>query len=153
MICNIISNREKRGDVGVFCIGPDMKSAFASAGMAPLLHRIQIRTQESEWGPNVDIGETPEEIFVVAEFTGVKKEDIKVTKEDDIITISGNKKKEKEGESASGGLEEINHGNFSRSFMLPENVDKEKIKAEFKDGILKIRMPKKEKVSKTVEVN
>ena len=143
MICNIISNREKRGDVGVFCIGPDMKSAFASAGMAPV-------PQESEWGPNVDIGETPDEFFVVAEFTGVKKEDIKVTKEDDIITISGNKKKEKEGEYL---LEEINHGNFSRSFMLPKEVDKEKIKAEFKDGILKIRMPKKEKVNKTVEVN
>lgn len=143
MICNIISNRKKRGDVGVFCIGPDMKSAFASAGMAPM-------PQESEWGPNVDIGETPEEIFVVAEFTGVKKEDLKVTKEDDIITISGNKKKEKEGEYL---LEEIKQGDFSRSFMLPENVDKEKIQAEFKDGILKIRMPKKEKVSKTVEVN
>jgi len=143
MICNVISNREKKGDVGVFCIGPDVKSAFGSAGMAPL-------PQESEWGPNVDIGETTEEIFVVAEFTGVKKEDIKVTKEDDIITISGNKKKEKEGEYL---LEEIKQGDFSRSFMLPENVDKEKIKAEFKDGILKIRMPKKEKVrSKTVEV-
>jgi len=143
MICNIISNREKRGDVGIFCIGPDMKSAFASAGMAPL-------PQESEWGPNVDIGETKDEIFVVAEFPGMKKEDIKVTKEDDILSITGNKKKEKEGEYL---LEEINHGSFSRSFMLPENVDKEKIKAEFKDGILKIRMPKKEKVSKTVEVN
>jgi len=143
MICNIISNREKRGDVGVFCIGPDMKSAFASAEMAPL-------PQESEWGPNVDIGETKDEIFVVAEFPGMKKEDIKVTKEDDILSITGNKKKEKEGEYL---LEEINHGNFSRSFMLPENVDKEKIKAEFKDGVLKIRMPKKEKVSKTVEVN
>ncbi len=143
MICNIISNREKRGDVGVFCIGPDVKSAFGSAGMAPL-------PEESEWGPNVDIGETPEEIFVVAEFPGMKKEDIKVTKEDDILSITGNKKKEKEGEYL---LEEINHGNFSRSFMLPENVDKERIKAEFKDGILKIRMPKKEKVSKTVEVN
>jgi HSP20 family protein len=143
MICNIISNREKRGDVGVFCMGPDMKSAFASAGMAPL-------PQESEWGPNVDIGETPDEFFVVAEFTGVKKEDLKVTKEDDVITISGNKKKEKEGEYL---LEEIKQGDFSRSFMLPENVDKEKIQAEFKGGILRIRMPKKEKVSKTVEVS
>jgi HSP20 family protein len=143
MICNIISNREKRGDVGLFCMGPDMTSAFVSAGMAPL-------TQESEWGPNVDIGETPDEFFVVAEFTGVKKEDLKVTKEDDVITISGNKKKEKEGEYL---LEEIKQGDFSRSFTLPENVDKEKIMAEFKDGVLKIRMPKKEKVSRTVEVN
>jgi len=142
MICDIIVNQGKRGDLGLYCVKPEVKS-YGSVGMAPL-------PEEAEWGPAVDVGETDEEIFMVAEFPGVKKEDLKVTQEEDVISIQGNKKKEEDGDYL---LEERNQGYFQRSFILPKEVDKGKIKAEFKDGILKIRMPKKEKVrSRKIEV-
>jgi len=137
MICDIIVKQGKRGDAGFFCVKPEVK-------MAPL-------PEEAEWGPDVDVGETDEVIFMVAEFPGVKKEDLKVIQEKDVISIQGNKKKEKDGKYL---LEERNQGYFQRSFILPREVDNEKIKAEYKDGILRIRMPKKEKAkTRKIEVN
>ena len=96
-----------------------------------------------EWSPSADISETEKEYLIRAELPGVKKEDVKVTIEDGVITISGERKYEKEHKDEKTHRVESFYGQFSRSFSVPDNVDVEAIRAEAKDGILKVRLPKR----------
>ncbi|MDD3626642.1 MAG: Hsp20/alpha crystallin family protein [bacterium] len=97
------------------------------------------------WNPSVDISETDNAILVKAEIPGVGKDDIDVTLHDDIITIRGEKKEEKREEKENCLLLERTYGKFQRSFRLPSEVDPNKIKASFKDGILNLELPKSER--------
>jgi len=96
------------------------------------------------WSPDVDISETVEAIFVSAEVPGIKKEDIHISVQDNILTIKGEKKQEKETKGENYHRVERCHGAFQRSFNLPAVVDSSKVKASYKDGVLKIELPKKE---------
>jgi HSP20 family protein len=98
--------------------------------------------------PSVDIYEEGDEIVVKSELPGIKKEDIDVTLTDDKITISGEKKKEEKVERKDYYSLERSYGSFSRSFRLPVEVQTAKARAEFKDGVLEIRIPKTEKARK-----
>lgn len=94
---------------------------------------------------DVDIYEDENNIVVKAELPGVNKEDISVSLTEDTLTISGKKTEEKKIEKENYYRKEIRSGSFSRSFTLPCAVDKEKVKASYKNGILEIVLPKAEK--------
>lgn len=98
------------------------------------------------WMPAVDVRETNDEVHVTAELPGMKSEDVTVTLENGVLSISGEKKQEfQEGkEEADYYLFERRYGRFERSFTLPRTVNADHIKARFEDGVLTIRLPKAE---------
>ena len=107
----------------------------------------------AEWSPLVDISEDEKEYLVKAELPEIKKEDVKLTVQDDVLCISGERKYEKEEKGKKYHRMERAYGSFMRSFTLPEDADGSKVAAEYKDGILKVHLPKSEKAKpKSIEV-
>jgi HSP20 family protein len=107
----------------------------------------------TEWMPPVDISEDDKEYTLKAELPWMSKEDVKVTVENGVLSITGERKEEKEAKDKKYYRVERSYGSFIRSFTLPEGALADKISAEFKDGILKLHLPKDEKAkSKTVDV-
>ncbi len=105
------------------------------------------------WSPRVDISETDDEYIVRAEVPGVSKDDIKVTIKENVLTISGEKKQEKETKNENFHRIERVYGSFSRTFTLPGAVKVDKVEAKFKDGVLTIKLPKVEETkAKEIEV-
>jgi HSP20 family protein len=107
----------------------------------------------TEWSPLVDIEENEKEYVVKAELPEIKKEDVKVTVENDVLTIAGERKFEKEEKGKKYHRVERSYGSFGRSFTLPEDADGTKVSADYKDGVLRIHLPKSEKAKpKAIEV-
>ncbi len=107
----------------------------------------------AEWAPLVDITEDEKEYLIKAELPEVKKDDVKVSVQDGILTISGERKSEKEEKNKKFHRVEWAYGSFSRSFTLPEDADADKVAGDFKDGVLKVHVPKSEKAKpKKIEV-
>lgn len=107
----------------------------------------------ADWAPSVDISETDQEFHVKAELPGVKKDDVKVTLENGVLTLQGERKEEREEKGRKFHRMERSYGQFIRSFTLPDLVDDTKVKAEFKDGVLHLHLPKSEKAKpKAIEV-
>lgn len=107
----------------------------------------------AEWSPLVDISEDEKEYTIKAELPDVKKEDIKLNVHDDVLTITGERKYEKEEKGKKYHRIERAYGSFMRSFTLPEDADGSKVAAEYKDGLLKVHLPKSEKAKpKAIEV-
>lgn len=107
----------------------------------------------AQWAPSVDIVEDDKEWLVKADLPEVKREDVKVTVENGVLTINGERKIEKEEKDKKYHRIERSYGNFLRSFTLPDAADGSKVNAEFKDGVLKVHLPKTEKARpKSVEV-
>ncbi|PLY06823.1 MAG: heat-shock protein [Desulfuromonas sp.] len=104
----------------------------------------QLMNRNADWAPRVDISETDEKFIVKAEVPGIQREDIKINIEDHVLTIQGENKQEKEEKGEQFHRVERYYGSFSRSFSLPENVAEEKIEANFKDGLLTLKIPKTE---------
>jgi HSP20 family protein len=98
----------------------------------------------TQWAPSVDIIEDDKEWLVKADLPEVKKEDVKVTVENGVLTITGERKFEKEEKDKKYHRIERAYGNFLRSFTLPDAADGAKVNAEFKDGVLKVHLPKSE---------
>lgn len=96
------------------------------------------------WTPAVDIYETDDAIILEAELPGMNEKDIDVRVEDNVLTIKGERKIEQERKEENYYRMERYYGTFQRSFTLPSNLETDKIKAEYKKGILKVVMPKKE---------
>jgi len=110
----------------------------------------------ADFTPAVDISEKDKEYLVKAQLPGVKKDDVKVEFLNGVLTVSGERKFEKEDKTEKTHRIESAYGAFTRSFVIPEDVLTEKIDAEFKDGILLVRLPKtdiKKPATKTVKVN
>ncbi len=99
----------------------------------------------SDWAPSVDIGENDKEYVVKAELPEVKKEDIEVNVEDGTLSITGERRVEKEETGMKFHRVERSYGRFERSFSLPDQADADKITSEYKDGILTIHLPKNPK--------
>ena len=99
-------------------------------------------SEPSRWWPQVDVSEAPEQFILHAEIPGMDKKDIKITLQDNVLTLSGEKKLEREDKERNYHLLERSHGQFSRSFTLPSKVDDGKIKASFRNGVLEIELPK-----------
>jgi HSP20 family protein len=107
----------------------------------------------ADWTPSVDISESEGEYQIKAEIPDVKKDDVKVTLEDGVLTIQGERKYEKEEKGKKYHRIERSYGSFVRTFSLPDVIDEEKVKAEFKDGVLNLHLPKSEKAKpKAIEV-
>ncbi len=98
----------------------------------------------AEWMPLVDIAEDEREYLITAELPEVKKEDVKVTMENGILTVTGERKFENEEKNRRWHRVERSYGSFARSFALPDDGDAAKVKAGFKDGILKVHVAKSE---------
>lgn len=109
--------------------------------------RPRMRGME-ELSPTVDIFEESNDVVVKAELPGIKKEDIDVKVTGNTITISGEKKKEEKVEKKDYYRMESSYGSFTRVFSLPSEVQTDKVKAQYKDGILEIRIPKTEEAKK-----
>jgi len=119
--------------------------------------RLSNGAQESmaiaEWTPSVDIAEDDKEWVIKADLPEVKKEDVKVTVENGVLRITGERKLEKEEKGRKYHRVEWSYGSFLRSFVLPDGADGSKVNADFKDGVLKVRLPKNEKARpKAIEV-
>jgi HSP20 family protein len=95
-----------------------------------------------EWSPSVDISETGEEYLIRAALPAVKKEDVQVTVDDGMLTLSGERRQKEEQQDEKFHKVETYYGSFARSFALPDAVDQAAIRAESKDGVLTIHVPK-----------
>ena len=102
--------------------------------------------REGFWAPVVDIEEDNESIMVKAEIPGMKKDDIKVSVQGNMLTITGERKQESEIKDKTYHRVERSYGKFSRTISLPTDVETDKVKASYKDGILNITLPKPEAV-------
>lgn len=106
-----------------------------------------------DWAPVVDISETDQEYLIKAEIPEVKREDVKVSVENGVLTMQGERKQEKEEKGKKFHRVERYYGSFLRTFTVPDNVDDTKVRAEFKDGVLNVHLPKTEKAKpKAIDV-
>jgi len=106
---------------------------------------FQTEAFNQAWVPAVDIYETDShEVVIKAELPDVKKEDIGVTVENNVLTLTGERKQEQSTKSEQFQRIERRFGHFSRSFTLPTSVDAGQIAASYKDGVLTIRLPRRE---------
>ena len=102
------------------------------------------------WSPAVDISELSDSYSIYAELPGIKKDDVKITMNDNIITVRGEKKNESEKKGGTFSRIERSYGVFERSFTLPAAVKSDAIEARYNDGILTINLPKKEEAKEKV---
>ncbi len=101
----------------------------------------------------VDISEDEDAFHIEAEMSGVKKADISLGVEEDVLTIKGERKQESEEQKKDYHRIERTHGSFSRSFNLGEMIDQEKIEASFEEGVLHVTLPKAQQIRKTTEIS
>ena len=107
----------------------------------------------ADWAPAVDIQETDKEFVIKAELPEVKKEEVKVSIKDGVLTIEGERKLEKEDKSKKFHRVERFYGKFVRSFTMPENTDDKSVRADFKEGVLNVHIAKTEAAKpKAIEV-
>ena len=109
--------------------------------------------QSAAWSPVVDIEESAEAYTIRAELPGLSKEKVKVTVENGVLTLSGERDLERRVETKTFHRVERSHGKFTRSFTLPDDVDPESVAANIKDGLLEIQIIKREEaLPKSIEV-
>jgi HSP20 family protein len=133
----------------------DLQGRFAKLfGLTPArIANAEEALTVAEWVPSVDITEDDKEYLVKADLPEVKKEDVKVTVQNGVLAITGERKFEKEEKGKKYHRIERSYGNFLRTFTLPDGADGSKVNAEFKDGVLKVHLPKSEKAEpKAIEV-
>ena len=95
----------------------------------------------ADWSPEVDISEDDHGYLIKADLPEMKKDDVRVTVEDGILSVSGERKCQKEDQKKKFHRIERSFGTFRRSFTLPEDADSTKVTAEFRDGVLKVHLP------------
>lgn len=106
------------------------------------------------WSPRLDVKETKDEIQVKADLPGMKKEDIEVSVDNGVLTISGERKSESDKEEGGWRRIERSYGSFQRSVALPRSADAAKVKADYKDGVLSVVLAKHEgSKPRTISIN
>lgn len=109
--------------------------------------------QSSNFAPRVNINESEESVILTFELAGMSDDEIQVALENNVLTVSGERKFEREDKEAGCVRNEITTGSFSRSFTLPQTVDTEKVVADYRNGLLTISMERKEEAKpKKIEV-
>ncbi len=114
-----------------------------------LFGRSKVETDQdilsmNDWTPSTDISETDSDYLIKSDIPGVEKRDVHVTLQDGMLTISGERRQEKEDKKIH--RIERSYGSFLRSFRIPDDADATAVKAEFKDGMLSITLPKSSRV-------
>ena len=118
------------------------------------LDRLADQENLGMWNPAVDLYEKDDHFIIKAELPGINKDDIKVDLKDRVLTLSGERSFDNEVKEENYYRKERSYGKFQRAFTLPADVDSEKIKAEFKDGVLQIEVPKpQDKKAKQVTIH
>ncbi len=102
------------------------------------------RDMGEEWTPSVNFFEKEGKYLLNAELPGLSKDDISVNVDGGVLTITGKKEDSQEEEGASYYIKESRSGSFRRSFKIPGEIDENRVEASFKDGVLKLVMPRKE---------
>jgi len=105
--------------------------------MAPMFGRF-----EREWAPAFEVRETKDSYVFKADLPGVKKEDIEVALSGNRLTVAGKRESEKETKDDTFYAFERSYGSFTRSFTLPDGIDRDHVKTELKDGVLTLAVPK-----------
>lgn len=98
----------------------------------------------ADWTPSLDVKESKDEVTVHADLPGLKKDEILIDVENGVLSISGERQSEESKEGDGWHRVERSYGSFRRSVALPKGVDESKVKAEYKDGVLKVSLPKTE---------
>jgi len=107
----------------------------------------------SLWRPAVDIFETKDNMVLRAELPGMKKEDVKINLENNVLSLRGERRFDSEVKRENYQRIERAYGTFCRSFTLPTNVDKNRIEATYRDGVLEVTLPKSEEARpKQIEI-
>ncbi len=112
----------------------------------------EIFSEGKEMIPKIDVSETEKDLLLRAEVPGVKKDDIEVTLTDGLLTIKGEKKHESEEKKENFHRVESYYGSFSRTLRLPGEIEANNVEANYKDGVLKITIPKAKK-AETKKIN
>lgn len=108
----------------------------------------------ADWSPSADITETDAAYLIKAEIPGVNKQDVKVTVQDGMLTIQGERRMEKEEKGKKFHRVECSYGSFVRSFRMPDDADENSVNAEFKDGMLNVTLAKSAKAKpKSINVD
>jgi HSP20 family protein len=110
-----------------------------------------LKVGSNGWEPDVDVLERKDEFVIRAELPGLQKKDVSLTLEDDILTLEGEKVRGAE-EDESYDMSERRFGKFSRRFVMPDSIKPDKIETSFKDGLLRVSIPKSE-VAKEKRIN
>ena len=130
----------------------EFEDLFNSYGLDKFFKNDEERLA-STWSPAIDVLENKDNYVIEAELPGIDKKDVKIDITDDLLTIKGEKQTSKNQDSNNYYCTERVYGSFYRSFKLPNNVDGQNIKAEYKNGILKLSIPKTEAAKpKTIEI-
>ncbi len=98
----------------------------------------QQRAEVAEWAPAIDVVTEDGDLVIKAELPGVKQEDVDITLQDNVLTVSGQRKAEQEEERGGYYVRERRYGSFSRSLTVPEGVDESKIHARYENGVLEV---------------
>ncbi len=129
------------------------------ASLEERLHRAFGTTERRDeslaaWAPPVDIAEEKDRILITAELPGFRQNEISIQMENGMLTLSGERRFEKESADKAYHRIERSYGQFVRSFSLPNNVDRDKIKAKFADGLLQVELPKREDAKpRTIQIS
>ncbi len=122
--------------------------------MAGFFRPVTTTGELDEWRPAADIRETEEAFLVEAELPGIAKDDVTVTFEDGVLSLSGERKFEEESGEGTLRRVERSYGSFTRSFRLPREVDAEAVTAAYADGVLTVTIPKTETAKpRTIEIS
>jgi HSP20 family protein len=107
---------------------------------------LDLENFDTVWRPSVDLSETEDSYEVKADIPGMKKEDIQVSYRENVLTLTGEKKKEMKSSKDNYHRLERSYGKFERSFWLPKEVNAEEIKARYRNGVLNVKIPKAEEI-------
>ena len=140
----LVKKEEKR-PVSIFDEIPSLFDRFSGHPFSMMSHPMWSGAafpKMADITPSVDIFEEGDTIVVKADIPGISKKDLKVSIDENILTLSGEKKQEEKVEKKNYHRVERSYGSFSRSFQLPGLIDSDKVKASFEEGVLEIRIPK-----------
>ena len=123
---------------------PALQERFNQIVQDTALGRFSREETMGSWTPRCDIYEEGDNIVVMADVPGLERSDIDVQVENNVLTLRGERKRDQEVKSENLFRTERFYGGFTRSFTLPVSVDTEKIRAEYRDGVLRVTLPKVE---------
>ena len=137
-------------------LGQRLSSFFEGRNNSSSITGEMFDTDTPDWKPACDITEDENEYLVTADLPEVKKEEVKVNIDNGVISISGERKTKSEKKDKNKKYHRIerSYGSYQRSFRLPENVSEDGVKAEFKDGVLRVHLPKGgNQLHKNIQIN
>lgn len=139
----------RRGKIDVPDVFEEMEDMFKRMWKGSMLHDLMVES-ERDWSPRLDVSETEKEIEVIADLPGLEKKDIEISLDNDVLVIKGERKEEYKETDKHVHRMERRYGAFCRALRLPVEVKSDKIEASFKNGELKITLPKSEEAIKKI---